>query len=394
MVVVLVSFKKLFPDMSRRDLGNYGMDKLKKEYDDNFLSDLSADLLFLVDNGYYSSLLDVFINWEEPVPISHPETEAIASKSNLIQLARDNLKHSHSKTSDLIDYNSFRFFYPFLEMIWSMHLEKQLTVSDVERLFSSNIGEKIVLGLDNFDLIEETELDSIFFDKLTKLKWEDKKTKKLYKEINNIIAYYIFNNYGINESSFSVRMEEIILFLIGCSAVKENNNEINANNVFCAYKTWFKLIKTDLSIFIGLETSNTNLTNLVPSKESFSEDLVNTKEESNNNEIWRGLIAGMFSSFFLVLYLDMWGFIFGGIITTYITGGNYKIGARNGFIVGSVVILSLIIFGMVLFQKVNTMFVNLFTESSGLLILVAFVLGGFISALGGLIGIKLNRIFK
>jgi len=189
-------------------------------------------------------------------------------------------------------------------------------------------------------------------------------------------------------------MEEIILFLIGCSAVKENNNEINANNVFCAYKTWFKLIKTDLSIFIGLETSNTNLTNLVPSKESFSEDLVNTKEESNNNEIWRGLIAGMFSSFFLVLYLDMWGFIFGGIITTYITGGNYKIGARNGFIVGSVVILSLIIFGMVLFQKVNTMFVNLFTESSGLLILVAFVLGGFISALGGLIGIKLNRIFK
>jgi hypothetical protein len=68
--------------------------------------------------------------------------------------------------------------------------------------------------------------------------------------LNKIVSLFIFKKYSFKESSFSIRQEEIVLFLAGCSAVKEERDVIITKDIFRAYKTLFKIIKTDISKFI------------------------------------------------------------------------------------------------------------------------------------------------
>ncbi|MBM4241758.1 MAG: hypothetical protein FJ150_08880 [Euryarchaeota archaeon] len=247
-----MSLREMLRIPSNKDFGSFAVDRLKKNYDARGLDDLISDLMFLVDNGFYSKLLDVYANWDEPVPLSHPESAEIASKSKLLILAHENLKHSPVKLfSDLIDFFSFTYLYPFLEWVYSMYLERQLTAADVRKLLSGDIGERIVLCLEDFDKIERTpEITPEFFQKLKKLKWRDRKTEKLYTKIRKIIVFYAFKEYGSNETSFNVRQIELVLFLAGCSAVNEGEEKIDENDVIRAYRTLFKIIKTDLSKLI------------------------------------------------------------------------------------------------------------------------------------------------
>jgi len=397
MVFNLVSFREFFPKMSDRDWGYYELERLKKSYDTEILDELVFDLMFLVNNGFYSKLLDIYANWDEPVPISHPETAEIASKSKLLKLARDNLKHSPVKLfSNLIDYHSFRFLYPFLEWIYCMNLKRPLTATDVKALLSSDIGERIVFGLDDFDKIEDIpEISSEFFQKLNKLKWKDRKAEILYKKFLDLIRKFALSGQGHGQTSFNVRQEQIVLFFAGCSAVNGDKNKINENNVVKAYKTLFKIIKTDISKFFGeIKPEDFDQRKFVKDSESLEHLKNHNRIESDKKKFWRGMIVGVFSCFFLLLYFDLWWLLIGGLITAYIIGGDYKIGARNGFIAGSVGMLFFIVTGMFLNQKINTMFVSLFTESYGFLIVVALVGAGLPAAVGGLVGIKIRRIIN
>jgi hypothetical protein len=237
---------------SNKDFGSFAVDKLKKNHDVDGLEDLISDLMFLVDNGFYSRLLDVYANWEEPVPLSHPESAEIASKSRLLILAHENLKHSPVKLfSDLIDFFSFTYLYPFFEWVYSMYLGRRLTAEDVRKLLSNDMGVRVVFGLEDFDKIEGTpELTPEFFQKLRKLEWRDKKTKKLYKEFIYIITKFALSGQASGQTSFNIRQEEIVLFLAGCSAVNEEKEKIDEKDVIRAYKTLFKIIKTDISKLI------------------------------------------------------------------------------------------------------------------------------------------------
>jgi hypothetical protein len=237
---------------SRNDLGEYGLKKLKKEYSNELLDDLMVDLQFLIDFGYYDSLFKVYADWKEPVPLLSDISTKIAEKNNFLVFAYETLRNIPVKfLSDLIDYDTFSFFFPFLEWVYSMYLERQLGPEDVERLFSSGVGEKIALNLLNFDKIDKTpEVTPEFFQKLQKLKWENRKTKKIYTELDKIMTFFVFKHYRITECSFDIRQARVILFLAGCSAIKEEKWKIDESDVFTAYKTFFKIIRTDISKLI------------------------------------------------------------------------------------------------------------------------------------------------
>ena len=184
---------------SHNDLGEYGLKKLKKKYSNDLLDDLMADLQFLIDSGYYDTLFKVYIDWKEPVSLLSDISNKIAEKNNFLVFAHENLRNIPVKfLSDLIDYDTFYFFFPFLEWVYSMYLERQLEPDDVERLFSSGVGQKIALNLLNFAKFDKTpEVTSEFFQKLQKLKWENRKTKKIYTELDKIISLFLFKDYGI-----------------------------------------------------------------------------------------------------------------------------------------------------------------------------------------------------
>jgi len=237
---------------SHNDLGNYGLEKLKKECSNELLDDLMADLRFMIDSSYYDNLFKVYNNWEEPVPLLSDMSKKIAAKNSLLIFAHENLRNIPIKfLSDLIDYDTFYFFFPFLEWVYSMYLGRQLKFEDVEKLLSSNLAEKIVFKLEDFDKVEEIQQATPeFFQKLRKLKWENRKTKKVYRELDKIVSLFVFKDYSFAESSFNIRQARVILFLAGCNAVKEKRDRIITDDVFSSYKTFFKIIRTDISKII------------------------------------------------------------------------------------------------------------------------------------------------
>ncbi|MDP3485836.1 MAG: hypothetical protein Q8S06_10090, partial [Methanobacteriaceae archaeon] len=103
----------------------------------------------------------------------------------------------------------------------------------------------------DFDRIEENpEITNDFFQKLKKIKWENRKTKDFYSRMERVLRFHAFNGYGVKEASFLTTQMDIILFLSGCSSVKENRQKIITEDVLIAYKTLFKIIRTDISKLI------------------------------------------------------------------------------------------------------------------------------------------------
>lgn len=237
---------------SRNDFGEYALKKLEKKYNSSLIDGFMYDLNFLVDSGYYINLFDVYSNWEEPVPLDSEFTHEIACESELLVVGVANLKNIPiSFLSDLIDYNTFIFFLPFLEWIYSMNLGRQLIPDDVRRLFASDLAERIIFALEDFDTTNETfKVTPEFFQELREAKWDNKETKKIFKELDNILSLFAFEHYGFRESSFKTKQEWVVLFLAGCSAVKENRDKIIIEDVLMAYKTLFKIIGTDISKLI------------------------------------------------------------------------------------------------------------------------------------------------
>ncbi len=240
-----------FRKPSRENFGYYELEKLENEYSIEDIGIFRSLLVDLVDSGFYEQLFRVYSDWEEPVPLLDDNSTEIALESSLLILAHDNLKRKPGIFSDLIDYNKFYFLFPFIEWVYSMCLERQLDSDDVKKIFRSSIGERIVFALEDFDKINEIpEISSEFFQNMQKLKWKDKKTKKLYSKLEKALRFFVFKNFGFKEGKFNAKIIGIVLFFAGCSALNNKRDKITENDVFRAYKTLFKIIKTDISKLI------------------------------------------------------------------------------------------------------------------------------------------------
>jgi hypothetical protein len=246
-----MSLREKFHIPSREEFGDYELKKLKEKFPKEDIDSFMIQLKDLVDSGIYVCLFNIYSNWEEPVPLLSDNTTDIALESSLLVLAYENLNLKPSIFSELIDYNKFYYLFPFLEWIYSMRLERQLESEDVRKIFRSDIGERIVFALDDFDEINETpELTPEFFQKIRKIKWKDRKTKNLYSKLEKALRFFVFKNFGFKEGIFNAKQMELVLFFAGCSTVNEGKEKIDENNVFTAYRTLFKIIKTDISKFI------------------------------------------------------------------------------------------------------------------------------------------------
>jgi hypothetical protein len=212
---------------------------------------------------------------------------------------------------DLINFPDFYFLYKFMEATYFLDLGQFLEKEDIKNLYLSGLDENIIFKLDSFEEISENpEITSEFFFKLKQLKWENKKSKQFFKQLNlvriNTIydftelsdldysgnmspsgfgtysptiqlstfpplhkrAYTLFGapinrgaiNFGIFFSvlpyghpyfNFPATENAFLLFLAGCSAVNNNHEKINENDVTRAYKTYYKLLTTDISKLVN-----------------------------------------------------------------------------------------------------------------------------------------------
>lgn len=229
---------------------------------------------------------------------------------NIIQLGIENLDDPflyplHKK--DLVNFPDFYFLYKFMEAVYFLNLGRNLKKEDLEQLYFSKLDENILSNLDNFEKpLQKPEITKEFFLKLKQLKWKNEESNLFFKQLNRVRidtvydftelsdldysgnaspsgfgihrpnvqistfsplhkrAYALFGipinrgviNYGIFFSvmshghpyfNFPATENAFLQFLAGCSAVNDKRSEINENDIIKAYKTYYKLLTTDIS---------------------------------------------------------------------------------------------------------------------------------------------------
>ena len=135
--------------------------------------------------------------------------------------------------------------------LYSFRVGREFTLEELNKIFYGDMATRILLLLEDFDSnLETPQPTAEFFKRLGKVKWQDKKAKKLFNGIYKIKFMLILNNWkgvGTRGSTFRVTENAFLLLLSGCSAVLDGRDRIGVDDVVRANKTYLKLIDTDIS---------------------------------------------------------------------------------------------------------------------------------------------------
>jgi len=208
-------------------------------------------ILALQENEIYEKLVSLsFDDLMDPdVEIDRDEDKF----SLLEKLALENLSKFPLSIplAPLIGIKYFLVIYSFIAGIYHVTLGRKLNLEDRKNIFHSHMATRILLMLENFDSNQKTpEPTKEFFKRLGKVKWQDKKAKKLFNHIHELMFMLQHNKWKAPEgpsSTFRITEEAFVLLLSGCSAVIEGRDKINTFDVVRAKKMYLKLINTDIS---------------------------------------------------------------------------------------------------------------------------------------------------
>jgi len=206
-------------------------------------------ILALQENEIYEKLACVLSKKED----SRLDSGDFDELSELIRLASENMSKFPLSIpfAPLLTVKDVMIPYSFIYDLYSIRLDRDLTSKELYNIFYGHMATRILLMLENFDSNQKTpEPTKEFFKRLGKVKWQDKKAKKLFNHIQEIMFMLQHNKWKAPEgpsSSFRITEEAFVLLLSGCSAVIEGRDKINTFDVVRAKKMYLKLINTDIS---------------------------------------------------------------------------------------------------------------------------------------------------
>lgn len=256
-----MKFKKTeFPSISSRfkkadaKFRDKNINKLLKEavkWNVEGLDEVIKELLNLKNEDYYKKLHDAYKIRNK---ICSPDailnnTEALNIR--LLRVAFENLSYptiNLPPLTSLINSKMTATTYTFLECIYYTNVERILESEDVEQIYYSGLDERIAFALDKFDKASNVPQPTAeYFQKMKKLKWKNKKSKKIFKRLESVKTDVGDSIFGIRPINFPATEKAFLIFLSGCSAVNNDRDKINETDVIKAYKTYFKLMKSDLT---------------------------------------------------------------------------------------------------------------------------------------------------
>lgn len=254
---------KEMADEKERERGQEDIEKLfnyLETFEIEGLNEVLTEINGLKKSKFYEELIKAVIT-NRLAKNNRKFTFEEGSKVQLLKAARGTLPFGGILTnifsSSLISLRDIALIHVYLESIYYVKKGK-LKWNDELNIYFSGLDERIVFALNKFD---EVELDNLpeptleYFQAIKKVRWKDKKAKKLYttltelmQEIKSLIlGYPDLVEYIQNISEYKVIEDLFIRTIAGCSAVNDSRLEIEAEDVVIAYKTFFKLIKTDVT---------------------------------------------------------------------------------------------------------------------------------------------------
>lgn len=151
--------------------------------------------------------------------------------------------------SSLISFANLNSLYSVLILIYYAYTERELNYEDLQNIYLSGLDHRIIKSLDKFDAtLDMPKIDEKFLIVLKNLRWKNSNTKNLLKKLNYVKSLIGQDRFKLTYQLGIQRVEDkFMLFIAGCSAVNNGRDKINEEDVINAYKTYFKLINTDIT---------------------------------------------------------------------------------------------------------------------------------------------------
>jgi hypothetical protein len=248
-------------ELLQKYLENYeaeGMDEILFKINELKESDLYVKLMNAFKSETYSEGWDTENFADGKRAFNKDEVDYVKS----LELARRNLHlgglFNTILTPSMITAKEFLTIHLMIHYTYVVFSGKATDWNDRLNIYFSRLDERLIFGMENFDelkLEDLPEIKSKYFKALKKLKWKDKNTKDLYKKLTELMGEIRdysrdypnlteragwMTNYGVTEDFF-------IKTLAACNAVNNNREKIEDQDIIRAYKTFFKLIKTDVT---------------------------------------------------------------------------------------------------------------------------------------------------
>ncbi|HII83962.1 MAG TPA: hypothetical protein HA271_03790 [Methanobacterium subterraneum] len=251
-----------------------------QSYETDGIEEVLSEIHELVKSGYYKKLMEAFKS-EAYAKGKEPFTINELNHVRILKLARENLHFgglfNTIFTPSLMTAKQFVTIYSFMEYTHYLNTHKTSTREVLINLYFSKLDERIIFTLNHFDKVKLEELPKPtkkYFKNLKKLKWKNKRTNELYDKLREFmreIKIFILNYPDINQvagwiSTYWVTEDLFIQTLAGCNAVNNDRQEIEDQDIIIAYKTLFKLIKTDVTKYKAIPELVQGINGYQPSK--------------------------------------------------------------------------------------------------------------------------------
>ncbi|KZX12932.1 hypothetical protein [Methanobrevibacter curvatus] len=237
-------------------------EKILKKYPNvDGLESVLEKILTLVDSKPFNTLTKNLVNYILKFNEIHPQEEIdielsweefpILKNALALNTTKDTSRSIFSRRSDTITYTQFGNFTDFNFGILTVK-EGNNPLYSSDRIY--NLSNKVMVLLDEFD--KDVSLDTVgvdFFRSLDAVVW-NKDAKKLFKKIVpiflDIADLIIATLFSDILSDIFTNYRTTLTVLVTCSAVKNNRNIIEYEDIICALKTFYKLTNADINDLI------------------------------------------------------------------------------------------------------------------------------------------------
>ncbi|MBI4814076.1 MAG: hypothetical protein HY802_07325 [Methanobacterium sp.] len=175
------------------------------------------------------------------------------SKSKVYSYANETLGVLLPESGCLIRFYHVQKMYTLIEFRYYMTVQRDFDVEDFQNIYLSGIDEKLIYALDQFDNdLESLEPTMEFFQKLKMVKWDNNDIKKFSNNLRLLKNEFAFPGFSIMKYNRLSAIEDTFIKLIACcSAVKNNRDYLTKEDIVIGYKTYLKLINTEVTQYIA-----------------------------------------------------------------------------------------------------------------------------------------------
>ena len=142
----------------------------------------------------------------------------------------------------------FKAIYQIIEFRCYMTIKKEFDDEDIQNVYFSGIDKRLISLQNNFDeTIDVPQPSADFLKKLKNVQYGHS-TKKFSKKLLHLKDQYEFTSFGLPKYVHLGLIEEgFIELMAGCSAVNNNRNHITKEDIVIGYKTYIKLLNSDVT---------------------------------------------------------------------------------------------------------------------------------------------------